>query len=117
MKARRFVLAAGTCALAVLWLPSPHSRAIQAQTHAALHDRTPTGALIKVVREATERFRDVKVAEADGSPVRIILATGSARQWLCWGFAVESWPSLIRRAGRGKRLRSNDFGPGDRRIG
>jgi hypothetical protein len=66
MKARRFVLAAGTCALAVLWLPSPHSQAIQAQTHAALHDQAPTGALIKVVREATERFRDVKAAEAEG---------------------------------------------------
>jgi hypothetical protein len=65
MKARRFVLAAGACALAVLWLPSPHARAIQAQTHTALH-QTPTGALIKVVQEATERFRDVKVAEEDG---------------------------------------------------
>jgi hypothetical protein len=64
MKARRFVLAASACALAVLWLPSPHSQAIQAQTHTALHDGTPT--LIKVVREATERFRDVKVAEAEG---------------------------------------------------
>jgi hypothetical protein len=65
MKARRFVLAAGACALAVLGLLSPHSQTVRAQTHAAPH-QTPTGALINVVREATERFRDVKVAEAEG---------------------------------------------------
>ena len=65
MKARRFVLAAGTCALALLWLPSTPARAIHAPTHTAAH-QAPTGALIKVVREATERFRDVKAAEAEG---------------------------------------------------
>jgi len=37
-------------------------------------------------------------------------AAGPARQWLCWGFAVESWPSLIHapRAGNGFAAMTSD---------
>jgi hypothetical protein len=67
MKVNRFTYwAGGACALGMLWLAFSHSPAIHAQTHTVLHDGAQAGALVKVVREATERFRDVKVAEAEG---------------------------------------------------
>jgi hypothetical protein len=66
MKVRRFVAISGACGLAVLWLSSAHTRAIHAQTHPALHGGGQAGALIKVVREVTERFRDVSEAERAG---------------------------------------------------
>jgi hypothetical protein len=53
-------------ALTALWLSLPLSRATHAQTVAPAHHGTETGPLIKVVREVTERFRDVRVAEAEG---------------------------------------------------
>ena len=52
--------------LAVSGLWPSRSRAVQAQTRHGQHDGAQAGALVKVVREATERFRDVKVAEAEG---------------------------------------------------
>jgi hypothetical protein len=55
-----------TLALTALWLSLPLSRATHAQTDTPVHHRTETGALVKVVREVTERFRDVRVAEAEG---------------------------------------------------
>jgi hypothetical protein len=65
MRGKRFVWSlAGAPVLAALWLSVPSSRAIYAQTHVAAHDQA--GALTKVVREATARFHDVKVAEAEG---------------------------------------------------
>ena len=66
MKIRRFVLVAGACSFAVLGLSFPQSRPVHAQTHAALHGAGQPGALIKVVREVTERFRDVNEAEKAG---------------------------------------------------
>ena len=45
---------------------SHQSPAVHAQTHSALHGGSQAGTLIRVVRENTERFRDVKVAEAEG---------------------------------------------------
>ena len=67
MELRRFVWSvAGALAVAALWLSFPQSPSVHAQTHAALHDGSQAGTLIKVVRENTERFRDVKVAEAEG---------------------------------------------------
>jgi hypothetical protein len=66
MKLRRFVSITGACGLAVLCLPSAHPRVIHAQTHAALHGGGQPGGLIKVVRDATERFRDVNEAEKAG---------------------------------------------------
>jgi hypothetical protein len=64
MTIRRFVYSA--LALSAFWLSIPQSRVIHAQTHTALHDGTQAGTLVKVVRDVTERFRDVKVAEAEG---------------------------------------------------
>jgi hypothetical protein len=66
MKVRRLVLVAGAGGLAVLCLSFSQSRPVHAQSHAALHDVTEAGALIRVVREVTERFRDVSVAEKAG---------------------------------------------------
>jgi hypothetical protein len=66
MKVRRAYSVAAALALSALWFSAPQSPAIHAQTHAALHGGTQAGVLIKVVREATERFRDVKVAESEG---------------------------------------------------
>jgi hypothetical protein len=67
MKVRRLVWSvAGPLTLAALWFSFPQAPAIHAQTHAAMHDRTQAGALVRVVREVTERFRDVKAAEAAG---------------------------------------------------
>src|SRR5262245_60462086 len=66
MNGRRFIWSAsGALALSAMWLAFPQSPAVHAQTHAG-HDGIETGALVRVVREATERFRDVKVAEAEG---------------------------------------------------
>jgi hypothetical protein len=66
MKVRRVSSVAAAVALSALWFSFPQSRAIHAQTHSAHHDGTRTGALVGVVREATERFREVKVAEDEG---------------------------------------------------
>src|SRR5262245_61007534 len=64
MRSKRFVYSLAGAALAALWLLFPASRVIQAQAHTSAHDQA--GALTRVVREATERFQDVKVAEAEG---------------------------------------------------
>jgi len=67
MKLGRIVSSvAFSLALTALWLSLPLSRATHAQTVASAHHGTETGPLIKVVREVTERFRDVRVAEAEG---------------------------------------------------
>jgi hypothetical protein len=67
MNVKRFANSVATVlALSSLWLAVPQSRAIYAQTHAALHDGAQPGALVKVVRDVTARFRDVKVAEGEG---------------------------------------------------
>jgi hypothetical protein len=63
MKVRSFVFsAAGALVLAAL---SPQSQATHAQTLTPHHAAQPDG-LVKVVRDATERFRDVKAAEKEG---------------------------------------------------
>ena len=67
MKLGRIVSSvAFSLALTALWLSLPLSRATHAQTVAPAHHGPETGPLIKVVREVTERFRDVRVAEAEG---------------------------------------------------
>jgi hypothetical protein len=67
MKVRRFAYSVAVAlALSALWPSYPQSRAIHAQTHTSLHDGAQAGALVKLVREVTERFRDVRVAEAEG---------------------------------------------------
>ena len=57
---------ASALALTALWPSFPHSQATHAQTHTPLHHGAQSGALVRVVREATARFHDVKVAEAEG---------------------------------------------------
>jgi hypothetical protein len=67
MKVSRFVCTvAGAAALSAVSLASPDSLAIHAQAHHASPASAQPETLLKVVREATERFRDVKVAEAEG---------------------------------------------------
>jgi hypothetical protein len=73
-------------ALAFILLASvPPVPAAVAQDHdmrtAAQYDQTPEqqkqlGALVKIVREATERFRDVTVAEAEGYALQFGCVTG-----------------------------------------
>jgi hypothetical protein len=65
MRSKQFLCSlGGAFTVAALWLSLSPSQAIHAQMHSAAHDQA--GALTKVVREATERFQDVKVAEAEG---------------------------------------------------
>jgi hypothetical protein len=59
-------LSAGALAVATLWPSWPQSPATYAQSFAPLHHETQAGTLVRTVREATERFRDVAVAEAEG---------------------------------------------------
>jgi hypothetical protein len=66
MKVRHLSSVAGTFALCALGFSGSPSPAVHAQTHSSQHGGTQPGALIRVVREATERFQDVKVAEAEG---------------------------------------------------
>jgi hypothetical protein len=76
MKVIRFTCSLiGACALATLWFSVPPSPALHAQTH-TLHDRNPASALVKVVRDATDRYRDVKVAEADGYQLKFGCVSG-----------------------------------------
>jgi hypothetical protein len=77
MKIRRSVSAmAGALALSALWPSLPQSQRTYAQTLTTQHHRTEAGALVRVVREATERFRDVKVAEEEGYGLRFGCVTG-----------------------------------------
>jgi len=55
-----------TLALTAVWPSLPSSQAAHAQALTPEHHGTGTGALVSVVREVTERFRDVRVAEAEG---------------------------------------------------
>lgn len=67
MKAHRIA----TCVLVCVWLigteelPLGRAAGAEADQAAAKHQGQPVG-LIKAVREATERFKDVAVAEAEG---------------------------------------------------
>jgi hypothetical protein len=77
MKVRRFANSVAVAlALSALGASFAQSPEIHAQTHTALHDRTQAGALVKVVREATERFRDVRVAEAEGYALKLGCVSG-----------------------------------------
>jgi hypothetical protein len=77
MNVRRLVYsAAGALALAALLASLPQSQATHAQTLTLVHHETQTGALVSVVRESTERFRDVKVAEAEGYALKFGCVSG-----------------------------------------
>ena len=77
MKVRRLVYSvSGALALTALSPSFPQARATHAQTLTALHHETQTGALVEVVRRATERFHDVTVAEAEGYALKFGCVSG-----------------------------------------
>jgi hypothetical protein len=76
MKARLVHSFAAALALPGLWLSFPQAPAIHAQTPVAFNDGSPAGGLVKVVREVTERFRDVRVAEAEGYALKFGCVSG-----------------------------------------
>ena len=53
-------------ALVSLSVGAPQARAQEASHHAGAAGEHPTSALVNVVRQSTERFRDVRVAEGEG---------------------------------------------------
>jgi len=67
-----------TTALAVALLASGILTATSFAQHQASHESRPdrAGALVKAVREATERFKDVSVAEAEGYKLTFGCVTG-----------------------------------------
>src|SRR5262245_11302999 len=76
MKVFRLTCAvAGACALGTLGLSFTQPTALYAQTHSA-HEGVQSGALVKVVREVTERCRDVRVAEAEGYSLQFGCVSG-----------------------------------------
>jgi hypothetical protein len=75
MKVGRFVLAL-TAVLAAFALP--HDIQAQSQHHQSTPDQRPqTSAFVRLVRESTERFRDVSVAEAEGYALQFGRVSGS----------------------------------------
>ena len=70
MKVRRFATVLAYSAIGVLVLTGSQSSSARAQddetAQAHRHTRASSNALVRTVREATERFRDVTVAEAEG---------------------------------------------------
>lgn len=67
MTVRQFVYSwAGALAIAALWPSLPQSAPTHARTLAPQDHGTQTGGLVGIVRESTARFRDVRVAEAEG---------------------------------------------------
>jgi hypothetical protein len=85
-KARPFVtpLAHSTMALVLLNVfPSgvlaqdSHSHMLQQQRETTREGQSKAGALLKIVREATERFKDVSVAEREGYALQFGCVSGS----------------------------------------
>jgi hypothetical protein len=55
-----------------------HSHSAEGQAHVLTQEQqNNAGALIKIVRQATERYKDVKVAEAEGYALQFGCVTGS----------------------------------------
>ena len=77
MKVKRFVYSVA-CALALAGLRPAiaQSEATQAQALKAAHHKDQTGALVKAVRESTERFQDVRVAESEGYGLKFGCVSG-----------------------------------------
>jgi hypothetical protein len=68
-------LAIGALVLTSVW--SAHAMAQDDHSHiAAAQPAADAGALVRVVREATERFKDVRVAEAEGYLLQFGCVTG-----------------------------------------
>ena len=79
MNVKRFATMWTVTALGVLALTNASPvQAQQEHSHAAMAEaRGDAGALVKVVRQATERFKDVAVAEAEGYALQFGCVTGS----------------------------------------
>ena len=77
MKLKRFVYSAA-CALALMALSPaiPESQTTHAQALKPAHHGNQTGALVNAVREATERFQDVRVAEKEGYALKFGCVSG-----------------------------------------
>jgi hypothetical protein len=77
MRVSRFVYSgAGALAFIVLAPAFPQSQVTHAGTVTSPHRETQTGALVRVVRKATERFRDVTVAEGEGYALKFGCVSG-----------------------------------------
>lgn len=93
MKIRRFGRsAAGALALSAMWLCFPQSPAIHAEAHSA-PDGAQAATLVKVVREATQRFSDVKVAEAEGYALKFGCVSGG--EYGAMGLHYVNFPLVI----------------------
>jgi len=83
-KLRRIATQFGYSVIALALMNVSPSRALAADSHSheptsQKHETTQTtdaGALIKIVRDATERFKDVKVAEAEGYALQFGCVSG-----------------------------------------
>jgi hypothetical protein len=85
MKVRQFATRFQYSTIALLLLnvcPSPvlaqdvHSHAAAQQDEVTLDHQNKAGALLKIVRESTERFKDVKTAEAEGYALQFGCVSG-----------------------------------------
>jgi hypothetical protein len=79
-KIRRFATQLQYSLLALVLINVGSSRALARESHS--HEMTPeqqrkAGALLKIVRENTERFKDVTVAEAEGYALQFGCVSGS----------------------------------------
>jgi hypothetical protein len=97
MKIRRIVTHVGYSAIGVLVLmslaPSP-ARAADDQTHAQHNsEQNQATGLIKIVRESTERFRDVTAAEAEGYGLLFGCVTGP--DWGAMGLHYVNLPLVF----------------------
>jgi len=83
MKIRRFATLAQYLFMAIVLVNGYHSRALAQTTpqqhHATAHDDPANAAsLIQAVRDATDRFHDVRVAEAEGYMLQFGCVSGDA---------------------------------------
>ena len=65
----------GTCVLCAVALDG-HSQMPALQKDQTAEQKSPASALIKIVRESTERFKDVSVAEAEGYALQFGCVSG-----------------------------------------
>jgi hypothetical protein len=80
MKVRKFATQFQYSMIALVLLSACPGRALAQNVHShtvtAQTDQSKASALVKIVREATERFKDVSVAEAEGYALQFGCVTG-----------------------------------------
>ena len=89
MRVRRLATGFGYSALGVLMFMST----LTAQHHAATTDKDRPGDLVRIVRESTERFHDVSVAEAEG--YRLMFGCVSGPDWGAMGLHYVKLPLVL----------------------